>query len=362
MSNQGLRQKSARTIYGGSADVPYNEDFMRMFTAEGVPTAGAFDGRFLQWLNIRLARTYTNLPEAMTAFAVSQGVANWDSVGTFAAFATPPVNTVAPVISGTPTAGQTLTSTTGTWTGTAPITYAYQWKRGVTNVGTNASTYVLVTGDIGADITCVVTATNAAGSADATSNSLGPVADVYAGADIVLDFAGVKNGGTPLYRRAGTTYATAALAGFVGTGTFDASGYTATGVQKITGAVTFPAAYVVYAQFDQPATDINRAAFFENTGSGPVLQRLTTGEYYFAGSGPDAVSATKFAGGFNGNRKVSVNGGAVVTGGAAPAAAGVTTLHIGNSTGNTQPWAVPIKLIQIFLSAQTDAQILAMAT
>lgn len=83
-----------------------------------------------------------------------------------------PSNSVAPVISGTTSLGSTLTSTTGTWSGTAPITYSYQWKRGATNIGTNSSTYVTVVGDSLANITCVVTATNIAGSANATSNTL----------------------------------------------------------------------------------------------------------------------------------------------------------------------------------------------
>jgi hypothetical protein len=83
-----------------------------------------------------------------------------------------PFNTVAPVISGSTSLGSTLTSTTGTWSGTAPITYSYQWKRGATNIGTNSSTYVTVAGDSLANITCVVTATNSAGSSNATSNTL----------------------------------------------------------------------------------------------------------------------------------------------------------------------------------------------
>jgi len=77
-----------------------------------------------------------------------------------------PVNVDVPHISGTATVGSTLTATMGNWTG-APGTYAYQWRRGTTNVGTNSSTYVVQAGDTGASITCVVTATNAAGSTTA---------------------------------------------------------------------------------------------------------------------------------------------------------------------------------------------------
>jgi hypothetical protein len=92
----------------------------------------------------------------------------------------PPVNTVAPVISGTGIVGQTLTSTTGTYTGDEPITLSYQWKRGITNVGTNSNSYTLVTGDAAANITCDVTATNAAGSVTTTSNAIGPIFDADA--------------------------------------------------------------------------------------------------------------------------------------------------------------------------------------
>jgi hypothetical protein len=94
----------------------------------------------------------------------------------------PPSNAIAPVISGTAIVGQTLSSTTGTWLGTPPITYSYQWKRGVTNVGTNSSSYTLVAADAGQSITCEVTATNAFGFASATSNSilvLNTILDTY---------------------------------------------------------------------------------------------------------------------------------------------------------------------------------------
>jgi len=91
---------------------------------------------------------------------------------------TAPVNTIAPVISGSTTLGSTLTSTTGAFNGNPSPTYSYQWKRGATNIGTNSSTYILVLADSGAAITCVVTATNALGSSSATSNTI--TADTYA--------------------------------------------------------------------------------------------------------------------------------------------------------------------------------------
>jgi len=86
-----------------------------------------------------------------------------------------PVNSVAPVVSGTPTVGQILTTTNGTWSN-SPTGYAYQWKRDATNIsGATANSYTLVTADVGAMMSCVVTATNTFGSASTASNALGPV-------------------------------------------------------------------------------------------------------------------------------------------------------------------------------------------
>lgn len=88
-----------------------------------------------------------------------------------------PVNTVAPSVSGTAQVGQTLSSTTGTWTGTpASFTYAYQWQRSGSNIsGANSSTYVVQSADVGSTLRCVVTATNSAGSTSANSNSTASV-------------------------------------------------------------------------------------------------------------------------------------------------------------------------------------------
>jgi hypothetical protein len=89
---------------------------------------------------------------------------------------TSPVNTAAPVISGTTTVGSTLSTTDGTWTGTPTPTFTYQWKRGGTAIsGATSNNYALVTADAGATITVTVTATNTAGSASATSTGVGPI-------------------------------------------------------------------------------------------------------------------------------------------------------------------------------------------
>lgn len=82
----------------------------------------------------------------------------------------------APTILGTAQQGQTLTATTGSWTGSPTPTYAYQWRRsGVDVAGATASAYILGASDVGATISVRVTATNTAGSASADSLSTATV-------------------------------------------------------------------------------------------------------------------------------------------------------------------------------------------
>ena len=89
--------------------------------------------------------------------------------------ASAPVNTSPPVGSGSVMRTMTLTATTGTWTGTGS-TYAYQWEdcnaagqscQAIS--GATGATRVLAQSDEGMSIRVIVTATNADGSATATS-------------------------------------------------------------------------------------------------------------------------------------------------------------------------------------------------
>lgn len=76
-----------------------------------------------------------------------------------AAAAVGPVNSVLPAITGTAQVGQTLTAANGTWSNTP--TYARQWLRnGAPIASATGTTYVLVTGDLGATMSVRVTATN----------------------------------------------------------------------------------------------------------------------------------------------------------------------------------------------------------
>jgi hypothetical protein len=97
-----------------------------------------------------------------------------------------PANTVAPAVTGTAVTGQTLTTSTGTWTGSPAPTYAYVWKRAGSAIsGATASTYVLLVADEGLSVKCSVTATNASGAASADSNAVTPTAAPTAPANTV---------------------------------------------------------------------------------------------------------------------------------------------------------------------------------
>jgi hypothetical protein len=94
-----------------------------------------------------------------------------------------PKSTAPPVISGTPSTGQTLTASTGSWDPAMPPSgYAYQWERCDASGGACApipgatgSSYVVPAEDAGATLRVQVTAANPEGSATAESGQTGVV-------------------------------------------------------------------------------------------------------------------------------------------------------------------------------------------
>lgn len=136
----------------------------------GVAIAGSINGtRTLAAADVGAIMTCT-----VTATNAG-GSASADTPGTAAVIAASipvPVNTVAPAVTGTGTVGQVLTTDNGTWSN-SPTSYAYAWRRGGVDIaGATASTYTLAQADVGASVTCRVLATNAGGTAGATSNAL----------------------------------------------------------------------------------------------------------------------------------------------------------------------------------------------
>jgi len=142
--------------------------------------------------------------------------------------AAPPINRVAPAITGTQLEGQTLTVSNGTWTG-SPTNYTHQWLRAVTSgdnivisgglfigtaiPGATASTYVLQAADAGQKLYCEVTASNTAGPTVKQSNATGVV-------------AGSPPVNTVLPAITGTALAGQTLTVSNGTWTGNSSGYT----------------------------------------------------------------------------------------------------------------------------------------
>ena len=130
----------------------------------------------LYGMRIRVRITATNAAGSASLSSASTGIVT----------ATAPSLSVTPPIAGGNTVGQTVSVTTGIWTGSQPITFAYQWDR-CDPVGdltscvqipqATTSSYVPVPADIGFSLRVYITATNTVGSATGFTNHTYPIVD-----------------------------------------------------------------------------------------------------------------------------------------------------------------------------------------
>jgi hypothetical protein len=101
---------------------------------------------------------------------------------------TAPVNTSPPTISGSAVVGATLTASSGSWSGSTPMSFSYRWQRcnssggKCDNIsGAKSQTYKPTKDDVGRTLRVSVTASNSDGSANAVS---GPTTVVGDGAPV----------------------------------------------------------------------------------------------------------------------------------------------------------------------------------
>ena len=117
----------------------------------------------------------------------------------------PPLNTAAPAVSGSLQEGQTLTANTGTWAGTSPFQFSYQWLRcsllgaGCEEIpGATSSTYTLGALDLAGKLAVVVSASNVRGSAAATSAETSPIEGLLPSNTLPPSISGTLRDGQPL--------------------------------------------------------------------------------------------------------------------------------------------------------------------
>ncbi len=139
---------------------------------------------------LTLSATSFQTPTSVTTLTSSTTVTN--PVGGVA-----PTNLTLPAVTGNAVVGTSLTTTNGTWIGTATITYAAQWLRcdGAGNncvgiAGATASSYLVTAADLNSTIRSQIAATNGAGTTNAASTAtsvvIGAAAPVNTGAPTLI--------------------------------------------------------------------------------------------------------------------------------------------------------------------------------
>jgi Tol biopolymer transport system component len=178
-------QSETRLGSGIPGDMPsYSPDETKI--AFSVP-AGATGAGALQTVNATGAGSTTTIDDGSAHGTTSDP--DWQATSSFSTGGTgPPVNTSYPTIilgfgstDNAPTVGRIVSATIGAWTGSFPITYAFQWKKCVGNDPLNGPCYeipgatsalLIITPDLyGMRLRVAVTATNSLGSKSQNSES-----------------------------------------------------------------------------------------------------------------------------------------------------------------------------------------------
>jgi hypothetical protein len=161
--------------WSGSQPITFTYQWQSCTAVTGVCTniAGATGSKYL----IGASQVGTRLRAVVTATnSVGKTSAFSNVTAVVLAKASAPVNTSLPVISGTPSVGQTLQASTGVWSGVATNGFSYQWSRCNANgsacaniSGATGQSYGVGQADLRLALRVTVTATNPTGSTSAAS-------------------------------------------------------------------------------------------------------------------------------------------------------------------------------------------------
>jgi hypothetical protein len=179
---EGKTLTASNGSWSGTTPLTFSYSWRRCDASGGAPNAsncGVISGQKQSSYKLRAADVTYRIRVRVTAKNAdgsATATSNPTVVVNAAAATAKPVNTTLPTISGTPAVNGILTANPGAWTGTQPITLAFQWQRcdekgkscaGI--IGATAKTYTLKSVDLGNTLRIRVTATNNDGSAGSTS-------------------------------------------------------------------------------------------------------------------------------------------------------------------------------------------------
>jgi hypothetical protein len=190
---QGQKLTGSNGSWTGTSPISFSLQWVRCPSDGGAPDGG--NCTFIQGAtSSTYTLTFDDVGKRMrfrvkaSNSAGSQTVASNATSSVTASGGAKPKNQQEPAIAGQPVQGSTLSASTGTWSGTTPMTFAYQWVRCPSNggksdgsncafiSGANGASYVLQSADVGRRMRVRVTATNGAGSSTAASNPTSTVA------------------------------------------------------------------------------------------------------------------------------------------------------------------------------------------
>jgi hypothetical protein len=183
--------------------------------ASCAPIAGATEDTYTPTQVAQVGGTLRVRVTASNASYPGGGEAQAQSTASSVIQAVPPASTTPPVVSGTTTDGQALTTTTGSFSGAPTPSYSYEWERSsgaggsfVVIAGATAPTYTLTDADVGYTVRSVVVASNASyaggSTAQRASSASSAVVAVPAANSAAPTISGQALDGSTLTADAGT--------------------------------------------------------------------------------------------------------------------------------------------------------------